>query len=325
MRRREFIAGLGVVALWPLATQAQRVGKLPIIGFLVAGGASPGNLFAAAFEGRLRELGWVDSSTVALEYRWAEGRTERFDEIIDEFVRLKVDIIVTGGTLPVLAAKRATSTIPIIFAGVGNPVGAGLVATLSRPGSNVTGMSNQTPDLAGKRVEILREVVPRLRRLAILGNIDSASVAQEMAEAQAAASAFGHQCTRLEIHRASDIPQAFEGLKNRADALYVVVDPLTVANQKLINSSAIEAQLPTMHGQRQSLATGGLISYGANLTDAYRRLADFADKILRGTKPGDIPVEQPTKFELVINLATAKALGLTVPPTLLARADEVIE
>jgi putative ABC transport system substrate-binding protein len=189
----------------------------------------------------------------------------------------------------------------------------------------VTGASNQTPEIAGKRIEILREVVPGLRRLAILGNIDSASVAQEMAEAQAAASAFGHQFIRLEIHRPGDIPQAFERLKGGADALYVVVDPLTVANEKLINASAMEAHLPTMHGAREPLATGGLISYGANLPDAYRRLADFADKILRGTRPGDIPVEQPTKFELVINLATARALGLTVPPTLLARADVVIE
>jgi putative ABC transport system substrate-binding protein len=212
-----------------------------------------------------------------------------------------------------------------LFAGVGNPVRAGLVSTLSQPGSNVTSVSNQTPELAGKRIEILREVVPGLSRLAALGNIDSASVAQEMTEAEAAARAFGLQFIRLEIHRASDIPRAFEGLTGRADALYVVVDPLTIANETLINASAVEAQLPTMHGHREPLVAGGLISYGANLADAYRRLAEFADKILRGARPGDIPVEQPTKFELIINLATARALGLAVPPPLLARADEVIE
>lgn len=324
MRRREFITLMGSAAAWPIAARAQQSRKPPIIGFLAAGRSSS-NPPTAAFAARLRELGWIDNSNVAFEYRWADGRTERFAEIVDEFVRLKVDMIVTGGTLSVLAAKRATSTIPILFAGVGNPVGAGLVATLARPGGNVTGVSNQTPEVAGKRIEILREIVPTLGRLAILGNIDSASVAQEMAEAEAAARALGLQSIRLELHRSGDIAPAFEGLKGRADALYVVVDPLTGANQNLINSSAIAAKLPTMHGHRDPLATGGLISYGANLSDGYRRLADLADKILRGTKPSDIPVEQPTKFELVVNLTTAKALGLTIPPALLARADDVIE
>ena len=325
MRRREFIALVGAATLWPLATRAQEAAKRPIIGLLGAGSASSWGNIASTFEQRLRELGWSDGETVRIEYRWAEGRTERFAEIADEFVHLKVDVIVTGGTLPVVAAKRATSTIPIIFAGVGNPIGAGLVATIARPGGNITGVSNQTPEVAGKRIELLREIAPRLARVAILGNVESFSAAQEMDEAQTAAGTLGLQAVRLEIRRPNDISSSFKALRDRADAIYVVIDPLVGANRDVINALALQERLPTMHGTRDYIAAGGLISYGANLPELFRRAADYTDKVLRGTKPAEIPVEQPTKFELAINLKTAKALGLTVPQTLLVAADEVIE
>ena len=274
---------------------------------------------------RLRELGWIEGRTVAIEYRWAEGRSERFAEIAAEFVRLKVDVIVTAGTAAVVAAKQATSVIPIVFAAAGDPVGTGLVASLARPGGNVTGLSNQSADLAGKRLELLREVVPGLRRLAIMANVGNPIGVLEMGEVQAAARTLGLEVVTLEIRRAEDIAPAFEALKGRADALYVVTDPLVNTNRIRINTLALGARLPTMHGIREYVEAGGLMSYGPNFPDLFRRAADYVDKILRGAKPADIPVEQPTKFDLVINLTTAKALGLDVPPTLLARADEVIE
>jgi putative ABC transport system substrate-binding protein len=325
MKRREFIAVLGGAAAWPLVAHAQSSRKLPIIGILGAGTQSTWGGFASAFVQRLREIGWIEGSTVAIEYRWGEGRTERFSEIANEFVRLKVDMIMTGATLPVAAAKQATSTIPIVFAAAGNPVEAGLVASLARPGGNVTGVSNQTPDLAGKRVQLLREIVVGLRRLAILANVASASVAAEMVQAQTAASALGLEVITFEIRRTEDVAPALESLKGRADALYVVIDPLVSANRIRINTFTLGERLPTMHGAREAVEAGGLISYGTNLPQLFRRAADLADKILRGAIPADIPVEQPTKFELVINLPTARAIGLEIPPMLLARADEVIE
>ena len=281
--------------------------------------------WVAAFVQRLRELGWIEGRTVAIEYRWAEGRSERFAEIAAEFVRLKVDVIVTAGTAAVVAAKQATSVIPIVFAAAGDPVGTGLVASLARPGGNVTGLSIQATDLAGKRLELLREVVPGLRRLAIMANVGNPAAVLEMGEVQAAARTLGLEVVTLEIRRAEDIAPAFEALKGRADALYVVGDPLVNTNRVRINTLALAARLPTMYGSREYVEAGGLMSYGANFPDLFRRAADYVDKILRGAKPADIPVEQPTKFDLVINLTTAKALGLDVPPTLLARADEVIE
>ena len=324
MRRRSFITLLGgAAAAWPLAARAQQTGKLPTIGFL--GGTSPSvvSQSVAAFVQWLRELGWVEGRNVAIEYRWAEGRSERFAEIAAEFVRLKVDVIVTVGSA-VLDAKRATSVIPIVFAVASNPVGGGLVASLARPGRNVTGLSVQNSDLAGKRVELLREVVPGLR-LAVMANVGYAGAVQEMGEAQAAARMFGLEVVTLEIQRAEDIAPAFEALKGRAEALYVCAEALVTANRVRISTLANVARLPTMHGQREHVEAGGLMSYAANFPDLYRRSADLVDKILRGTNPGDIPVEQPTKFDLVINLTTAKALGLTIPDKLMALADEVIE
>ena len=324
MNRREFISLLGGAAAWPLAARAQQAAKLPTLGFL--GGTSPSvvSQSVAAFVQRLHELGWMEGRNVAIEYRWAEGRSERFAEIAAEFVRLKVDVIVTVGSA-VLDAKRATSVIPIVFAVASNPVGGGLVASLARPGGNVTGLSVQNSDLAGKRVELLREVVPGLRRVAVMANVGNVATVQEMGEVQAAARMFGLEVVTLEIQRAEDIAPAFEALKGRAEALYVCAEPLVTANRVRISTLANVARLPTMHGQREQVEAGGLMSYAANFPDLYRRSADLVDKILRGTNPGDIPVEQPTKFDLVINLTTAKALGLTIPDKLMALADEVIE
>jgi putative ABC transport system substrate-binding protein len=324
-RRRDFVRLLlgGAAVAWPLAARAQRAGKLPTIGFLGAGTPSSWSAYVPAFVQRLRELGWVEGRTVVIEYRWAEGRSERYTEIASEFVRLKVDIIVTSGSA-VPAAKQATSVIPIVFGVASNPIGSGLVASLARPGGNVTGLSVQAPDLAGKRLELLHEVFPGLRRLAIMANAGYSAAIQEMGEVQGAAGTLGLEVIRLEMRRAEDIPPAIESLKGRADALYVCTDSFISANRNRINALALGARLPTMHDLRDPEALG-LMSYGPNYPDLFRRAADYVDKILRGARPGDIPIEQPTKFDLVINLTTAKALGIDIPATLLARADEVIE
>ena len=327
MRRRDFITLIGGAAVaWPLAAPAQQqVGKLPTIGFLGPTTASAMKPWVAEFVQRLRELGWIQDRTVAIEYRWAEGRNERFAEIAAEFVRLKVDVIVTYASAPVLAAKQATMLIPVVFAAQMDPVGAGVVASLAHPGGNVTGLSIQQTDTAGKRLGLLREVVPNLGRLAIMANVDAPGAVLERNEIQATARTLSLQVTILEIRQAEDIAPAIEALKSRADALYVATDPLIFSNRVRINTLAQSARLPTIYGTREYVAAGGLMSYGPNFPDLFRRAADYVDKVLHGTKPADIPVEQPTKFDLVINLTTAKALGLTVPQALLATADEVIE
>jgi putative ABC transport system substrate-binding protein len=322
MKRREFIAALGAAAAWPVAGRAQPA-KLPTVGFLVPGTPASFGQRVAASTRRLRELGWIEGRTVAIEYRWAEA--QRFDEIMNEFVRLKVDVIFSVGTPPIIAAQKATSNIPIVFVAAGDPVGTGLVASLARPGGNITGLSNQTRDLAGKRLGLLREIAPDLRRLAIMVRTENVSAASEAREVQAAAATFGVQVVSLEVHSANDIVPALDALKARADALYVVLDTLMSVHAVRIGTMALDARVPTMHGNRELVAAGGLMSYGADAVDLWRRSANYIDKILRGAKPADIPVEQPTKFELIINLTTAKALGLTIPPPLLARADEVIE
>jgi len=322
--RRKFLATLlGGAAAWPLAARAQQV-KLPTIGFLGPSTPSNWSQWTAAFVQRMRELGWTEGRTVAIEYRWAEGRRERHTEIAIEFVRLKVDVIVTGGSA-VAAAKQVTSTIPIVFANAADPVGSGMVASLAQPGGNATGLSIQSPDLAGKRLEILREVLPNLRRLAIIANVDYPGSARELAEVQAAARQVGLDVDVLEIRRAEDIAPAFQALKSGAQALYVCSDALVNATHARINTLALGARLPTVHPFRDFLGAAGFMSYGVNNTDLFRRAGDFVDKILKGAKPADLPVEQPTKFELVLNLTTAKALGLTIPESFLLRADEVIE
>jgi putative tryptophan/tyrosine transport system substrate-binding protein len=325
MQRRDFIKVIaGSAVAWPFAARAQSA-KMPTVGFLGPLSRSTQSEWTAAFVQRVREHGWIEGRTVVIEYRWAEGRSERFAEIAAEFVGLKVNVIVTGGTETVIAVKQATSDIPIVFAVAGDPVGAGLVASLARPGGMVTGLSNQSADIASKRLELLREVVPNLRRLAIMANITGPIGVLEMAQVQIAARMLGLEVVPAEIRRVDDIAPAIEALKGRADALYVVSEPLVNTNRIRLNTLALGVRLPTMHGGRDYVEAGGLISYGANFTDLWRRAGDFVDKILRGAKPADLPVEQPTKFDLFVNLKTTKALGLTIPEAFLVRADGLIE
>jgi putative tryptophan/tyrosine transport system substrate-binding protein len=326
MKRRQFITLIGgAAAAWPLAARAQQATRLPTIGFLGATTPAAQSQWTAAFVQRLRELDWIEGRNVAIEYRWMEGRNERVAEIAADFVQLRVDVIVVQGTAAVVGVRQATSAIPIVFAVAGDPVGSGLVASLARPGGNVTGLSGQQADLAAKRLELLREVVPGLHRLAIVANVGNPYAVIELGEVQGASRALGLEAATLEIRRAEDIAPAFKALKGYADALYVINDPLVNTNRVRIIISALGARLPTMHASREHVEAGGLISFGPNYLDLFRRTADFVDKILRGAKPGDIPVEQPTKFDLVVNVITATAIGLTLPFSLLARADEVIE
>jgi putative ABC transport system substrate-binding protein len=324
MRRRQFITVMGIAAAWPLAARAQQPAKIPTIGFLGVSTPAAWTHFVVPFERRLAELNWINGRTVAIEYRWAEGRSERFAEISAEFVRLKVDVILTAGSA-VLAAKQATQTIPIVFALANDPLGAGLVASLSRQGGNATGLSLQGPDISSKRLGLMREALPGLRRLAVVANPASRQAIVELHEVKAAAIALGLDATGMEIRSAEDFAPAIDGLKGRADALYACADALISANASRINALALTARLPTMFYAREYLEGGGLISYGPNVPHLFRRSADFVDKILRGAKPGDIPVEQPTTLELILNLKAAKALGLALSPTLLATADELIE
>jgi putative ABC transport system substrate-binding protein len=326
MKRREFIALLGGAATaLPLAARAQQPGKIPTIGFLSASTAAAEGARRTAFVQRLGEFGWVEGRSVMIEYRAAEGIVERAGEIAGELTRLKVDVIVMAGDAQLLAAKRATASVPIVFPAAGDPVGNGVVASLARPGGNITGLSVQLPDTAGKRVELLREVFPALRRLAIFGNVANPVVVLEMEAAETAARTLGLDVVRSEFRRAEEISSAIEALTGRADSLYVCVEPLVIANRPRIYRLALAAKLPVVHSYRDDIEAGALISYGPDVLDLYRRAAGLVDKILRGAKPADIPVEQPTKLDLAINLKTAQTLGITVSPNLLLRADEVIE
>jgi putative ABC transport system substrate-binding protein len=320
--RREALRVFGSAAAWPVAALAQP-GKLPTIGFL---GADPAAFspWTAALVAHLRELGWIENRTIAIEYRWSEGKTERYAEIAAEFVRLKVAVIVTVGSA-VPTVRRATQVIPIVFAVAIDPVGSGLVASLPKPGGNVTGLSLQATILAGKRLELLGEVIPKLRQLAIIFNAGNDQTVLEMSETRTAAQSLGLEVSPLEIRGMSDIAPAFEALNAQVDALYVVVDQLVVANLMRILTFALAARIPMIFSTRDFVRSGGFMSYGPSYTDMFGRAADYVDKILRGAKPGDLPVEQPTKFELVVNLTTARALGLKLPEAFLIRADEVIE
>ena len=325
MRRREFITLLGGAAIaWPLGARAQQARKLPTIGFLGAGTPSTWKTFIAAFESRLNELGWVDGRTVTLQIRWAEGHSERHPEIAGEFVRMPVDVIVTPGSAAA-AVKQATSSIPIVLSVASDPVGSGLVASLARPGGNVTGLSLQANEVAGKRLELLRQVVPDLRRIAILVNPGYAAAVLEMDKVEAAARTVGLEPVRLAIRSAQDLAPAIGGINGNDAALYGCIDGLVNANQVQINNLALEARLPTLYSEKEFVETGGLMSYGPKIPALFSRAADLVDKILKGAKPADMPVEQPTQFELIINLKTTKALGLALPDKLLALADEVIE
>jgi putative tryptophan/tyrosine transport system substrate-binding protein len=293
--------------------------------FLGANNATFARSSIDAFVQRLRELGWIENQTVAIEYRWAEGHEERFAEIAAEFVRLKVDVIFTYATPSSIAAKQATAVIPIVFAAAGDPIGTGLVASLARPGGNITGLSIQQTDLASKRLEMLRQVLPAVRTVAIMGDIGTPNSMLEMGEAEAAAGTLGLAVVTSKVRGAENIAPAFEALKGRVDALYLCSAPSLTTNRIQINSLVLGQRLPTMYGFREYAVSGGLMSYGPHLPSLFRRAAEYVDKILRGAKPGDLPVEQPTKFEFIINLTTAKALGLTIPASLMSLADELIE
>jgi putative tryptophan/tyrosine transport system substrate-binding protein len=308
----------------PFYANARQSGGLPTVGFLGTTTPSVWSAFVAAFLGRLRELGWIDGRTVAIEYRWAQGRDDLYAEFAAEFVRLNVDVIVTAGTEPTIAVKKATSAIPIVVAAAGDPVGAGLVASLAHPGGNVTGLSSEQTDLAGYRLQLLQEVIPSVRRVALLGNIGSPLIILEMKAAEEAAPKLGLEVFRVGVTKSADIGPAVESLNGRADALYVCTDPLISTNRVRISALAIGQKLPTMNSFREYVLAGGLISYGPNFTDLFGRAGDFVDKVLRGIKPADIPVEQPVKFDLIINMTTAKTLGLTIPEEILVRASELI-
>jgi ABC-type uncharacterized transport system substrate-binding protein len=322
MERRAFIALVGGATVWPLAARGQPAGKLPTIGFLFAD-AAVFRPWIAAFVERLTTLGWIEGRTVAFEYRWSKG-PERDAEIAAEFVRMPIDVILTDGpSVPIV--KRATSTIPIVFALASDPVGGGLVASLAHPGGNVTGLSLQSTDLAGKRIELLREMLPHLRRLAVMIDVGFPQSALEMREASVAARSLGIEILPLEIRRAEDIVPVFATLNGSAQALYAVGSALVDTNRARIIKLASDARLPMLFSNRDHVQAGALMSYGANFLDLFRRSAELVDKVLRGANPGDLAVEQPIKFDLAINLRTARAIGIPVPVTLMARADEVIE
>jgi putative tryptophan/tyrosine transport system substrate-binding protein len=325
MNRREIITLLSCAATWPLAAaNAQQLGKPPTIGILGSNSAAWSHLVSALIL-RLRELGYIENRTVEIEYRWTEGRDERYAAMAADLVGLKVAIIVALGTPAIVEAKKATAIIPVVFPLASDPVGDGLVSSLARPGGNVTGLSNQQPDLAGKRLEILREIIPALSRLAVLANGHSPTALLNVGEVQAAAPKLGLEIDILDIKRADDIAPAIAQLKGRTQAIYVIGDSLVFDNRIQVNTLALAARLPTIYVQREYVEAGGLVSYGTRFLDLFRRAGDYVGKILKGANPADIPVEQPTKFELIINMKTAKALGLDLAPMLLARADELIE
>jgi putative tryptophan/tyrosine transport system substrate-binding protein len=322
MRRRDFLAGFVGVAGSPFSARAQQTTRLPVIGFMGAATPSAWSPWTTAFVKRLDQLGWIDGKTVKIEYRWAEGSEARYAEIGAELVKLDVNVLVAvGGD----AAAKATSEIPIVVALMSDPVGTGLVSSLARPGRNITGMSIQSTDLAGKRIELLREAIPALRRFAILAYVDYAGTMLDVAAVHAVGKSIGLEVVTLPIHRASDIEPVFVSLDPQLQAMYVPPNILVNTNRILISKLAERQRLPTMHGFREYVDSGGLMSYGPNTPNLFRRAAEYVDKILRGTKPNDLPVEQPTKFDLVVNLKVAKAIGLEFSPSLLARADEVIE
>jgi putative tryptophan/tyrosine transport system substrate-binding protein len=329
MNRRAFILALGGTAVasavtWPLTARAQQAGNKYLVGFLNAGSDNVG--LNAVLIDALRELGWVEGKNVVFAHRSAENRLERLPGLAADLLRLKVDVIAAAGTLAPLAAKQASATIPIVMTAAGDPLGSGLVASLARPGGNVTGMSLMVPDLGGKRLELLKEFLPRLARVAVLWNAANPYSALVFKETQAAGSILGIEVRSLEVRAPEDFDGAFEAARRqRPDALITVEDPLTVTHRQRVADFTAEQQLPSLHGVKEFALAGGLMSYGASLADLFRRSAGYVDKILRGALPADLPVQQPSKFELVINLRTAKALGLTVPLTLQASANEVIE
>jgi len=325
MRRREFILSFGGLAIaGRCAAQGQQRAKLPVVGFLVAGSQASHGAWVAGFAQRLSELGWTDGRNVTIEYRWAAGDNQRMAEFAGEFVERKVDVIVTSAN-GVTMARQATSSIPIVFAAFGDPIVAGVAESLARPGGNVTGLTVQPGDLAGKRIGLLREIIPNLRRLSALCNVASSGFVLEIEGIRNTTSALNIEASIFELRTADDIAPALARLEGHADALYVVSEPLVNANRVQIINTVTAARIPTVFGFREFVDAGGLMSYGPNFPDLFRRAADFTDQILRGAKPAQMPVQQPVKFDLILNLKTAKAIGLKIPESFLMRADEVIE
>jgi putative ABC transport system substrate-binding protein len=327
MDRRAFLGTLGLLAA-PLAAEAQPAGKMPRIGFLSPSSPSDPRThrFLEAFKQGLHALGWREAQNITIEYRWAEEKTERLPDLARQLVSLRVDVIVAATTPAILPAKQATATIPIVMAVAVDPVGTGIVPSIARPGGNITGLSLMAPELLGKQMQLVREVVPKVSRMAILWNPSNASNAPQLRNARDAARALKVQLQALEARGPAEIDSAFAVMtKERADAVIVLADAMLIAHRTRIADLAAKSRLPAMYGLTDHAAAGGLIAYGPNIADLYRRAAVYVDRILKGAKPADLPIEQPTKFELVINLKAAKALGLTIPPSLLARADQVIE
>ena len=327
MDRRAFLAGAAALLAAPHAAEAQSAGKVPRVGVLSGGSRSEPVPTSAvhAFQQGLRELGYVEGQSIAIEYRWAEWKHERLPDLAAELVRLRVDVIVATIAVAVQAAKHATKTIPIVMV-ANDPVAAGFVASVARPEGNITGLSMMTPEVVAKQLGLLREVVPKISRVAVLGNSANPGNAPQLRAAQMAARSLGVRLQPLDARGPSEIDSAFAAMtRERAGAFLVLLDPMLSGQREQIAGLAAKGRLPAMYALRQHVEVGGLMAYGANIFDLFRRMAIYVDKILKGAKPADLPIEQPTKYELVINLKTAKALGLTIPPSLLARADQVIE
>jgi len=318
------VLALSAILMVSMSAEAQQAGKVPRIGILAPGSSAlPTSAYHDSFRQGLRELGYIEGKNIFIEVRYAEGKQDRLSDIATELVKLKVDVIVTATRPGVLAARNATSAIPIVFAAVGDPVRAGLVSSLARPGGNITGLSIIETQLFGKRLELLKETSPKITRIAQFRDATSPGTESEM---QATASVLGLQLQSLELGSAKDFDAAFEAiLKERAQALTATANPVISINQQRIVAFAAKNRLPAIYPYSESIDAGGLMFYGVSFSDLFRRAATYVDKILKGAKPSDLPVEQPTKFQLVINMKTAKALDLTVPPSLLFRADEVIE
>ena len=326
--RRTFLAGTGAVLLVaPLAAEAQSAGKVYRVGYLTAGSLTANPLVLEAFRQGLRDLGWVEGQNIVIEYRSAEGRLDRLPDLAAELVRLKMDIIAATPTPAALAARNATGTIPIVGVSLTEPVALGLIASFARPGRNVTGVSYSVgADIFGKDLELLKEVVPKVRRVAVLSNPDGPAQPLTISNIKGAARSLGLQLLLLEARGPGDFDGAFAAMaRERVGALFIVQDPAFIPHRARLTDLAVKKRLPSVFTQRADVEAGGLMSYGPNFPDMYRRAAIYVDKILKGAKPADLPVEQPTKFEFVINLKTAKTLGLTIPQPLLQRADEVIQ
>jgi putative ABC transport system substrate-binding protein len=329
MKRRIFLYGVTLGTLSArFAAGAQPADKIRRIGFLSPSSPSDSGMprRLGAFRKGLRELGYVEGQNIAIESRWAEGKYDRLPGLAAELVGLKVEVIVTYAPPAILAAQQATGTIPIIMAGIIDPVATGLVANLARPGGNITGLALMAPELVGKQLEILREIVPAVSRVAVLGNPVNAGNAPQLRYAQDGARALGVQLQTLEARDSGEIDRAFAAMtKEQVGAVIVLLDSLLIDHRRRIADLAAKYRLPAVYGLTDHAEAGGLMAYGSSSPERFRRTAAYVDKILKGAKPGDLPIEQPTKFELVINMKTAKALGLTIPPSLLLRADQVIE